>query len=48
LRRTPDDNELARELALSDAELTKLSQISFVGVVALDEILPLGESDPGR
>jgi RNA polymerase sigma factor for flagellar operon FliA len=44
LRRTPDDPELARELGISEAELGDwLSQISFVGFVALDEILISGE-----
>ena len=48
LRRTPDDNELARELGMTDRELTKtLSQISFVGLVALDEILAAGGERPG-
>ncbi|HEY5172703.1 MAG TPA: sigma-70 family RNA polymerase sigma factor, partial [Acidimicrobiia bacterium] len=43
LRRSPDDKEVAFELDLSDAELaTTLGQISFVGVVALDELLSAG------
>jgi RNA polymerase sigma factor for flagellar operon FliA len=47
LRRTPDDPELARELGIDEAELAEwLSQISFVGLVALDEILLAGEQ-PG-
>jgi RNA polymerase sigma factor for flagellar operon FliA len=49
LRRTPDDSELARELGMSDRELTRaLSQISFVGLVALDEILAAGGERPGQ
>ncbi|MBV8951600.1 MAG: sigma-70 family RNA polymerase sigma factor, partial [Actinobacteria bacterium] len=36
LRRTPDDNEVAAELGLSEPEFAQtLSQISFVGLVAL-------------
>ena len=43
LRRTPDDTELARELGMTDDELARaLSQISFVGLIALDEILVAG------
>jgi RNA polymerase sigma factor for flagellar operon FliA len=49
LRRTPDDAELAHELGMSDRELTRtLSQISFVGLVALDEILAAGGERPGQ
>jgi len=48
LRRTPDDAELAYELGMTDGELsTALSQISFVGLVALDEILAAGGERPG-
>jgi RNA polymerase sigma factor FliA len=44
LRRTPDDTELARDLGISDAELAGwFSKISFVGLVALDEILLAGD-----
>ena len=44
LRRTPDDRELAQELAVSERELEEwLSRISFVGLVALDEILLAGD-----
>jgi len=40
LRRTPDDAELATELEMTEEELAGvLSQISFVGLVALDELL---------
>jgi RNA polymerase sigma factor FliA len=44
LRRTPDDSELAQELDVSERELGAwLSRISFVGLVALDEILLAGD-----
>ncbi len=43
LHRTPTDEELAAELDLTDEQLqTTLSQISFVGLVALDEMLSVG------
>ena len=43
LRRSPEDKEVATELGLSEDELaTTLGQISFVGVVALDELLSAG------
>ena len=49
LRRTPDDTELARELGMTDDELARaLSQISFVGLVALDEILVAGGERQGQ
>jgi RNA polymerase sigma factor for flagellar operon FliA len=48
LHRTPTDAELADELSLTDDQLqTTLSQISFVGLVALDEMLSAG-SDRGE
>ena len=41
--RTPTDEELATELDLTDDQLqTTLGQISFVGLVALDEMLSVG------
>jgi RNA polymerase sigma factor for flagellar operon FliA len=44
LQRTPDDGELARELGISQTELAGwFSKISFVGLVALDEILLAGD-----
>jgi RNA polymerase sigma factor FliA len=47
-KRTPDDRELATELGMSDGELAQvLSQISFVGLVALDELLAAGGSERG-
>ena len=40
LHRTPSDSELAEELDLTDDQLqTTLGQISFTGLVALDEML---------
>lgn len=43
LHRTPTDEELANELGLTDEQLqATLSQISFVGLVALDEMLTVG------
>ena len=43
LLRTPDDRELAGELDISEKELaSNLSEISFVGLVALDELLAAG------
>jgi RNA polymerase sigma factor FliA len=43
LHRTPTDEEIAAELEMSDDQLqTTLSQISFVGLVALDEMLSVG------
>lgn len=44
LLRSPTDAEVATELGLSEAELqAQFSQISFVGIVALDEVLSGGE-----
>jgi RNA polymerase sigma factor for flagellar operon FliA len=43
LHRTPSDDELATELGVTEDQLqTTLSQISFVGLVALDEMLAVG------
>ncbi|MEO7555763.1 MAG: RNA polymerase sigma factor WhiG [Acidimicrobiales bacterium] len=43
LQRTPTDDELAAELGLSADQLqATLSQISFIGLVALDEVLSFG------
>ena len=45
LRRSPGDAEVAAELGVSEEELNStLSQISFVGLVALDELLAAGNS----
>src|SRR5690606_26005755 len=44
LHRAPTDQELAKELDLTDEQLqTTLGQISFTGIVALDEMLASGE-----
>lgn len=46
LRRTPDDREVAGELGMNEEELAGvMSQISFVGLVALDELLSAGNSE---
>ena len=43
LHRAPSDEELAAELEVSDEQLqAMLNQISFVGLVALDEMLNVG------
>ena len=43
LHRSPTDAELASELDMTDEQLqTTLTQISFVGLVALDEMLSVG------
>jgi RNA polymerase sigma factor for flagellar operon FliA len=48
LKRTPEDIEVARELGMSEDELAGvMSQISFVGVVALDEVLSGSERGSG-
>ena len=40
LHRTPSDAELAAEMGISDTQLqTTFSQISFIGLVALDEMI---------
>jgi RNA polymerase sigma factor FliA len=44
LLRTPSDLEVANELGLTEDELqAQFSQISFVGIVALDEVLSGGD-----
>jgi RNA polymerase sigma factor for flagellar operon FliA len=46
LRRSPEDKEVAAELGMTEAELDAvLSQVSFTGLVALDELLSAGGSD---
>ena len=46
LHRTPTDAELAEHLGVSDGELqTMLGQVSFTGLVALDDLLSAGERD---
>jgi RNA polymerase sigma factor for flagellar operon FliA len=49
LKRRPDDPEVAKELGMTEGELNQtLSQISFVGLVALDELLGRqGNGDSG-
>ncbi|MDQ6840792.1 MAG: RNA polymerase sigma factor WhiG [Actinomycetota bacterium] len=47
LHRTPTDLELAEELGMSESDLQQiLTQISFVGIVALDDVV--GGSAPER
>ena len=53
LRRSPTEDEVAVELDLTDDQLqTTLSQISFIGLAALDEMLGRRRAgrvdDPGR
>ena len=48
LKRTPEEQEVAVELGITEAELAQtLSQISFVGIVALDELLSAGDKGSG-
>jgi RNA polymerase sigma factor for flagellar operon FliA len=48
LRRSPDDNEVAAELDMSEDELNHvLSQVSFTGLVALDELLGRQQQSEG-
>ena len=49
LLRTPSDDEVADELGISPTELQAIfRQISFVGVVALDEMLSSGSGERGE
>jgi len=49
LLRTPTDAEVAAELGISEEDLqARFRQISFVGVVALDEMLSSGAGDRGE
>jgi len=44
LLRTPTDLEVATEMGITEAELQAIfNQVSFVGIVALDEMLAVGE-----
>jgi RNA polymerase sigma factor for flagellar operon FliA len=44
LLRTPTDSEVAEEMGIGEAELQQVfTQISFVGVVALDDLLAVGD-----
>lgn len=46
LLRTPTDSEVAEEMGIGEAELQQIfTQISFVGVVALDDLLAVGDRD---
>jgi len=46
LKRSPDDTEIAAELGVTKAELDHtLSQVSFTGLVALDELIGRGNGD---
>lgn len=48
LRRTPDDAEVAAELGMTEDELSStLGQISFVGLVALDDVVAGGDDGSG-
>jgi RNA polymerase sigma factor for flagellar operon FliA len=48
LLRTPTDAEVAEEMAITDAELQAIfNQISFVGLVALDDVLSSGSGERG-
>lgn len=48
LKRTPEDKEVAAELGVTEDELANtMSQISFVGIVALDELLSGNNSERG-
>jgi RNA polymerase sigma factor for flagellar operon FliA len=47
--RSPTDAELAEELGMSDSQLQQaFSQISFIGLVALDEMLSGGGGEKGE
>ncbi len=49
LKRTPEDKEVASELGVTEDELANtMSQISFVGIVALDELLSGGSERGGN
>jgi RNA polymerase sigma factor for flagellar operon FliA len=49
LLRTPTDAEVAEELNISEDELQQIfNQISFVGLIALDEVLSSGSGERGE
>ena len=49
LRRSPTDSELAVELGMSETDLQQmLTQISFVGIVALDDVIGAGARERGE
>lgn len=48
LRRAPDDKEIAAELGITEDDLSSMmSQISFVGIAALDEVVGGSENGQG-
>lgn len=48
LRRNPNDKEVAAELGVTEAEFDRtLSQVSFTGLVALDELIGRDSGDSG-
>ncbi len=48
LKRSPDDKEVAAELGVTQEELDHtLSQVSFTGLVALDELIGRGSDGDG-
>jgi RNA polymerase sigma factor for flagellar operon FliA len=49
LLRSPTDGEVATELGMTEIELHEVfNQISFIGLVALDEVLSRGGGEPGE
>src|ERR1700735_4980196 len=49
LGRPPSDAEVASELQISEADLQQIfGQISYVGIVALDEVISGGRADRGE
>lgn len=49
LLRTPTDIELAEEMGITEPELHAIfNQVSFVGIVALDEMLAVGSGERGE
>ncbi len=48
-KRTPTDEEIAEELGMTDTQFQDLlGKVSFVGLVALDEVLSIGGSERGE
>jgi len=49
LGRAPSDEEVANELQISEGELQQIfGQISYIGIVALDEVISGGSGDRGE
>jgi RNA polymerase sigma factor FliA len=49
LGRAPSDAEVASEMAISEGELQQIfGQISYIGIVALDEVISGGAADRGE